>query len=77
MEDVRTAIVFDAARTGYSIDQVSRPMTVGELIDILDEFEDDTLVILSHDNDYTFGSLSGYPREFKTDEDGEWMGMMY
>lgn len=52
------AIVFEAPRTGYSIDQVSRPLTVAELRELLEEFDDDMLIICSHDNGYTYGSLS-------------------
>lgn len=70
---MKEAIVFEAARTGYSIDQVERPMTVAELIGILQEYDEDRLVILSHDNGYTFGSISEYDyREAHENEDGEW-----
>lgn len=52
------AIVFEAARIGYSIDQIERrAMTVGDLKAFLEEFDDDTYFILSHDNGYTYGSV--------------------
>lgn len=56
---MKNAVVFEASRTGYAIDQVlDRAMTVGELIDLLSDYDEDTLFILSHDNGYTFGSIS-------------------
>ena len=56
---MRTAIVFEASRDGYSINQIAdKAITVGMLIDILQEFDEDSLFILSHDNGYTYGSLS-------------------
>lgn len=64
------AIVFEAERTGYGIDQVEdRAMTVGQLKALLDEFDDDTLFILSHDNGYTYGTISD--RDFTEQEYNE------
>ena len=54
-----TAVVFEAERTGYSISQVKdRAMTIGELRELLADYDDDDLFILSHDNGYTYGSIS-------------------
>ena len=69
---MRKAIVFEAPRTGYGIDQIADDaMTVGELKEILEGLDDDTLFVLSHDNGYTYGSIkerqSGMSYE---DEDG-------
>lgn len=70
----KKALVFEADRTGYSIDQIDCPMTVGELWRILEDYDDDTLIILSHDNRYTFGTLRSYRMsEWSEDEDGEWV----
>ena len=69
---MRTAIVWEARRDGYGIDQLRNPMTVGELKAILEDYEDDTLVILSHDRGYTYGSISGYPA-YREEQDGEWI----
>lgn len=71
---MRNAVVFEASRDGYGIDQIAdRAMTVGELIDILSDYDEDALFILSHDNGYTYGSLSRWScREAMEDEDGEW-----
>lgn len=67
----RTAIVFDAAREGYGIDQIHNPMTVKELREILEDCDDDDLVILSHDRGYTYGSPR-YPAYYCEGSDGEW-----
>lgn len=71
---MKRALVFEAERTGYSIDQVSRPMTVGELKEFLEDFNDDTLFILSHDGGYTYGSIDARTNvtTFEEQENGEW-----
>lgn len=67
------ALVFEAERTGYGIDQIGHPMTVGELREFLEDYDDDTLFILSHDNGYTFGSIrDDEASDWSEDEDGEW-----
>ena len=70
---MKRALVFEAERTGYGIEQVRDAMTVGELKRFLEDIDDDTLFILSHDRGYTYGSIgeAGYTF-FKEDEDGEW-----
>ena len=55
---MRRAIVFDAVREGYGLDQLRNPMTVGELKDILEGLEDDDMIVMSHDGGYTFGSIT-------------------
>ena len=71
---MREAMVFEASRDGYGIDQIAdKAMTIGMLRNILDGCEDDMLFILSHDNGYTFGSLDKWDcYEAREDEDGEW-----
>ena len=70
---MRKAICFEAYREGYGIDQIAdRAMTVGELTEILRDFDEDTLVVLSHDNGYTYGSISeNTMRGFEEMDDGE------
>ena len=69
----RQAIVFEAERSGYGIDQID-PITVGELRRILEDYDDDTLFVLSHDRGYTFGSVNERQLSLweEGDEDGEW-----
>lgn len=50
-------ITFEAEREGYTRGQVYRPLTVGELREFLEQYEDDTLIFLSHDRGYTYGTL--------------------
>ena len=71
---MRKALVFDASRDGYGIDQIAdKAMTVGELIEILEDFDDDRLIVLSHDRGYTYGSISAMMmNEAVENEDGEW-----
>ena len=72
----KQAIVFEAERTGYNIDQIAGgAMTVGELKSLLEDYDDDTLFVLSHDRGYTFGSINSRKCSLweEGDEDGEWV----
>jgi len=51
-------LFINAQRTGYSVKQIMRTMTVSELIAYLEQFESDTPVYLKHDNGYTYGGIS-------------------
>lgn len=48
-------IFLNAEREGYAPDQIHRTMTVGELIEFLENFDEDSEVYLSHDSGYTYG----------------------
>lgn len=50
-------LIIEVRREGYSLSQISKTLTVGELIEILDQYEDHTQIFTSHDNGYTFGGL--------------------
>lgn len=50
-------LLYQTFREGYGIDQVRRTMTVGELIDFLSDYDEDTPIYLSFDNGYTYGGL--------------------
>lgn len=70
---MRSAVVFEATRDGYSIDQIAgRAMTVGELIDMLSDYDEDALFVLSHDNGYTYGSLDKWSCREAMEGDSEW-----
>lgn len=45
-------------REGYTIGQCDRTMTIGEFIDYLQNFDFNLPVYISHDNGYTYGSIS-------------------
>lgn len=51
-------LMFNTKREGYGIDQIRRTMTVGELIDFLGQYDEDTPVYLSFDNGYTYGGIT-------------------
>lgn len=55
---MKQALVFQSRREGYGIDQLENPMTVGELRRMLEELDDDIIIVVGHDNEYTYGTLS-------------------
>lgn len=48
----------ETLREGYGIDQIRKTLTVGELIELLSEFDEDTPIYLSFDNGYTYGGIT-------------------
>ena len=52
------AVFIEGRREGYGTDQISRTMTVQELIDFLCEFDPDEKVFLKNDGGYTYGSIT-------------------
>ena len=53
------AVYIEGTREGYSPAQVEDgTLTVGELIALLSEFDEDTKVFIQNDNGYTFGKVS-------------------
>lgn len=55
---MKNCVIIEAKREGYSPDQCGSTMTVRELINELELYSDDDEVYLSHDNGYTYGSIS-------------------
>ena len=51
-------VIIEANREGYGFDQIRNTMTVRELIDYLEQFNEDAKVYLSHDNGYTYGGIT-------------------
>jgi len=76
---MKKALVFEALRTGYGIDQIANSaITVGDLIEFLQEFEEDTLFVLSHDGGYTYGSVKAYTASvYEETEDGDFVEAEY
>ena len=60
-------LIILAMRESYGKDDL-RTMTVRELRETLEEFDDDAEVILSHDSGYTYG---GIRYDLMEEEDGE------
>ena len=61
------ALFIEGNRNGYGIDQCGRTLTVGELIELLSDYDEDTPVYLRNDNGYTYGSIT--ERDINTAED--------
>lgn len=64
-------LILNTEREGYGIDQIGETMTAGELIRLLEDYNEDTPVYLAFDNHYTFGAI--LERRFEDDygDDGE------
>ena len=71
----KPVIIIEAKREGYTIEQAENEreaITVGELMRMLEDFDEDTKVYISNDNSYTYGSVTEYRiREDWVDEDDE------
>ena len=69
------AIIINANREGYGIDQIRNTMTVGELIDALSDFDEDTTVYIGNDRQsygwYTYGGITMRDIEETDGEDEE------
>lgn len=67
---MRTVFI-ETNRTGYSPEQVGRTMTVKELKDWLENFDDESPVYLSNDDGYTYGYIGVGSFYEKDDEEGD------
>lgn len=71
----KQVLIIEAKREGYSIEQAENEreaITVGELMQMLEDFDEDAKVYISNDNGYTYGSVTEYRiREDWVDEDDE------
>lgn len=65
-------LLIQTLREGYGIDQIRRTMTVGELIDFLGNYDEDTPVYLSFDNGYTYGGITENRFDDNCEEDEEY-----
>ena len=50
-------VTIETRRDGYSVDQCGSTLTVAELRDYIDQWDDDATVYFSNDNGYTFGTI--------------------
>lgn len=68
---MRKAIFLDTNHTGYSPLQCGQTMTVGDLIDLLSAFDEDTRVYFRNDGGYTYGCItySDVSEEVELDEE--------
>lgn len=70
---MKPVVIIEVEREGYSVDQCYRTMTVGELKESLNQFEENAPIYFSHDNGYTYGSLreENIDVRYEGDEDEE------
>ena len=66
-----TKLILNTFREGYGTDQIRRTMTVGELIEFLQDFDPDMPVYTGHDNCYTYGPFREDLFEEVEDEEEE------
>ena len=50
-------LFIDGRRDGYEPSQCYKTITVGEMIEILSEYDEDMEIYLKNDNGYTYGSI--------------------
>ena len=70
------AVIINARREGYGTDQIRRTMTVGELISVLEQFDEETPVYIGNDRKdygwYTYGGINEWDvSETEDDEEDE------
>lgn len=65
-------LFINGKRNGYDTNQCGKTLTVRELIEELECFEDDMLVFLRNDNGYTYGSVTKQDIYDKEAMDDEW-----
>lgn len=72
VHEMKRALFIEGERSGYGPDQIEdRTMTVGELIDLLSDYDEDTKVFLRNDNGFTYGHISYHSfNEGEYNEDG-------
>lgn len=52
-------VTLETSRTEYKASEAARrTLTVGELIQMLKQFDEDSPVVFSNDNGYTYGNVS-------------------
>lgn len=60
-------LFLEGRRNGYDPEQCGRTMTVRELIEFLEQFDEDAEVYLRNDGGYTYGSID--ERSFEEEEE--------
>ena len=62
-------LILNTMREGYGTDQIRETMTVGELIEFLERYDEDTKIYLAFNNRYTYGAILG--RNFDEEDEDE------
>jgi hypothetical protein len=66
-------IFIEGRRNGYSPEQCGETMTVGEMIEFLQQFDEDAEVYLVNDKSSTYGNITEYSifEDDEVEEEGE------
>ena len=66
-------LIMNTTRSGYNPSQCYSTMTVGELIEVLQQYDPDTKIYTGHDRKYTFGEIreSQFEEYYEEDEEDE------
>ena len=64
-------LFIEGRRNGYGTDQCGRTMTVREMIEWLEQFDEDAEIFLKNDNGYTYGNIDQWSFEEDYEEDEE------
>jgi len=64
-------LTIDGRREGYAPNQIDGTMTVGELIEYLSMYDEDTPVMINNDDGYTYGSITSSSFRDEEVEDDE------
>lgn len=51
------AVFLNTNRTGYDPEQCGSTLTIGELIEVLEEYDEDLPVYFRNDDGYTYGEI--------------------
>ena len=63
-------LLLETERTGYTPYQVGRTLTTGELINMLEQYDEDTPIYYSNDDGYTYGAITWDSlREYEEDDE--------
>ena len=62
-------VIMQVRRNGYSPQQCGKTMTVGELLELLEGFDEEEKIYTSHDNGYTFGEVCERDFDSQDEED--------
>lgn len=57
---MKKALFINGKRDGYEPEQCGYTLTVGELIEVLSNYDEELPVYLINDKGYTYGSISEY-----------------
>ena len=62
-------LILYTEREGYAVDQCGQTMTVGDLIEFLQDYDEEMPIYLAFDRGYTYGSIREERFEVEESED--------